>query len=256
MATKFAVVTGAGSGMGKLMAQRLIASGWDVAAVDLPGAHLEEVAARTGASPYPCDVSDADQVAAAGQAILEKFGALDRLVCAAGIARVGRVEDMPVEQFERSMSVNYFGTVSWVKTLLPAMRARGTGDIVLFASLAAWMPTPALAAYTATKFAVVGFAETLTMELHGSGIRVRCVCPGPVETPMLDDFMAQGASDRLKKFFRPSTPEQVIDAVEASLARRHRGIFVFPNTSAKVLFRATRFTPRLLAGLIRRIADQ
>jgi NAD(P)-dependent dehydrogenase (short-subunit alcohol dehydrogenase family) len=254
MATRIAVVTGAASGMGRLTTERLAAAGWAVAAVDLPGPQLDAVAAETGVMPYPCDVCDDSQVTSTAQSVVERFGAVDRLVNAAGIALPGRIEDLPTGAFERSMNVNYLGTVRWVKAVLPGMSARGAGEIVLFASLAGWMPTPGMAAYTATKFAVVGFAETLAMELESSGIRVRCVCPGAVQTPMLNDIMAHGMSERLKNLSRPVAPEQVIQAVEASLSRRHAGIYVFPGASTKVLWRARRLSPRTLAGVVRRLS--
>lgn len=254
MADKVAVVTGAASGMGRLMAGRLANAGWAVAAVDLPGPQLADIAKETGAEPYACDVADGDQVTAATEAVLARFGKVDRLVNAAGIARSGRIEDLSAHAFERSMDVNYLGTVRWVKAVLPEMRERGAGDIILFASLAGWMPTPAMAAYTATKFAVVGFAETLAMELAGSGIRLRCVCPAAVQTPMLDDIMAQGISERLKSLSPVATPEQVIDAIEASLARRHAGTYVFPRAPAKVLWHARRFVPGLLGRVVRRFS--
>jgi NAD(P)-dependent dehydrogenase (short-subunit alcohol dehydrogenase family) len=254
MVTRVAVVTGAASGMGRLMTARLAHEGWAVAAVDLPGPRLDAVAAETGAKPHPCDVSDNGQVTFTAHSLLERFGAIDRLVNAAAIALHGRIEDLPHDAFVRSMNVNYLGTVRWVKAVLPGMRARGTGDVVLFASLAGWMPTPDMAAYTATKFAVLGFAETLAMELKGSGINVRCICPAAVQTPMLDDIMAHGVSERLKNIAPVATPERVIDAIEASLARRHAGIYVFPGVPAKMLWRMRRLSPRLLASVVRRLS--
>jgi short-subunit dehydrogenase len=254
MAARVAVVTGAASGMGKLMTARLREAGWAVAAVDLRGSRLDAVAAETGATPHPCDVSNDHQVTNTAELIGGRFGAIDRLVNAAGIALSGRIEDLPGEAFERSMNVNYLGTVRWVKAVLPGMQQRGAGEVVLFASLAGWMPTPSMAAYTATKFAVVGFAETLAMELKGSGISLRCVCPAGVQTPMLDDIMAQGIPERLKNLSPVAAPEQVIDAIEASLARRHAGMYVFPGVPAKVLWRARRLSPRLLSGVVRRLS--
>jgi NAD(P)-dependent dehydrogenase (short-subunit alcohol dehydrogenase family) len=254
MVGKVAVVTGAASGLGELMTARLAEAGWAVAAVDLPGPKLDAVAARTGAVPHPCDVTDDGQVAATAHVIVDRFGTVDRLVNAAGIAVSGRIEDLPGDAFERSIGVNYLGTVRWVRAVLPGMRSRGAGELVLFASLAGWMPTPAMGAYTATKFAVVGFAETLAMELEGSGIVLRCVCPAGVQTPMLDDIMAQGMSERLKSLSPVAAPGLVIDAIEASLTRRHAGIYVFPGLPAKVLWRARRLSPRLLAGVVRRLS--
>lgn len=254
MATRIAVVTGAASGIGKQVTSRLAGAGWLVVAVDLPGPRLEAVAEETGALPHPCDVRDSNQVVATAQAVVERFGPIDRLVNAAGIGLAGRIEDLPGDAFERVMGVNYLGTVHWVKNVLPGMKVRGAGEVVLFASMSGWMPLPGMGAYTAAKFAVVGFAETLAMELENSGITVRCVCPGAVQTPMLDDVLAHGMLRRLTTLSRPATPEQVIDAVEASLNRRRTGIFVFPGIPAKVLWRARRLSPCLLGGVVRRLA--
>jgi NAD(P)-dependent dehydrogenase (short-subunit alcohol dehydrogenase family) len=254
MPGRTAVVTGAASGMGRLAAQRLTAAGWSVAAVDLPGPGLETLAAKTNAMPHPCDVSDPDQVSSAADAIVGSLGPVDRLVNAAGIAIRGQVEDLSDESFERSMRVNYLGTVRWVKALLRGMRVRDSGELVLFASLAGWMPTPAMGAYTATKFAVVGFAETLAMELRDTGITVRCICPGAVQTPMLDDIMGQGIPARLKNLSGAAPPALVIDAVEASLRRRTSSTFVFPGAPAKALWRVRRLSPRALGGVVRRLS--
>ena len=156
--------------MGSLAARRLLDSGWQVAAVDLPGATYASLADHAGFHRFDCDVSEADQVAATAAAITERLGRVDRLVNAAGIAVAGPIEQVPAARFAAVMSVNYLGTVHWVKAVLPAMRARNSGEIVLFASLAGWFATPNMGAYTATKFAVVGFAETLKLELYW----VRC----------------------------------------------------------------------------------
>ena len=198
MPERVAVVTGAASGMGKLMTARLRQAGWAVAAVDLPGPKLDAVAAETGATPHPCDVSDDRQVNSTAASLGDQFGAIDRLVNAAGIALSGRIEDLPGRRLraldERQLSRD--GALG--QGGVAGHAVAGSVEVVLFASLAGWMPTPAMAAYTATKFAVVGFAETLAMELKGSGISLRCVCPGAVQTPMLDDILAQGIPEKLK----------------------------------------------------------
>ena len=195
MSTKIAVVTGAASGMGRCAAERLIRSGWTVAAVDLPGAGLDELAAAgRGDGPSRATSPTPHRWPRRAQDVLQRLGGVTRLVNAAGIALRGRIDELPAEAFSRSMAVNYMGTVHWVKAVLPSMQKRRQGEIALFASLAGWLPTPAMGAYTATKFAVVGFAETLGMELRGSGLKVRCVCPAAVQTPMLDTIMGAGSS--------------------------------------------------------------
>lgn len=254
MTRPVAVVTGAASGIGLVATARLTSTGWAVAAVDLPGEALDRVAESTGATPFPCDVSDADQVRATAEAVSERLGVIDRMVNAAGIAVAGRIDEVPATVFARAMAVNYLGSVHWVQAVLPGMRERGRGEIALIASLAGWMPTPQMGAYTATKFAVVGFAETLAMELRGSGIAVRCVCPMAVQTPMLDDIVGRGRHDGLQRMVPFITPERVIAALERSLQRPRAGLMVFPDASSAVAWRARRWAPRALTAVISRLS--
>ena len=251
-----AVVTGAAGGMGRVACAKLRAKGWTVAAVDLPGAGLDTVADDTGAVPFPCDVTDADQVRRIAAGVEDQLGPIDRLVNAAGIAVPGRVEEVPATDFARVMNVNYLGTVHWVQAAIPGMRRRRRGELALVASFAGWMPTPLMGAYTATKFAVVGLAETLAFELNGSGIVVRCVCPPAVDTPMLDGIFSQGLPARMQRLSRPITAAQVIDALDQSLARPKGNLMVFPDVSTKLLYRVRRWAPGLLTGAIARVTAQ
>lgn len=249
---RVAVVTGAASGLGRAAAVRLCAAGWRVAAVDLRRADLEDVVAA-GATPFECDVTDSDAVVATCADIVSRLGSVDRLVNAAGIAVPGRVEDVSIDDYARSMDVNYLGSVRWVRELLPGMRQRRAGELVLFASFAGFLPTPGMAAYTSTKFAVVGFAETLSMELRGSGIRVHCVCPPAVRTPMLDGILAHQSASRFASIVRPISVDAVLDGLDAALRSGRRSVFVFPDLSTKVMWRLRRAAPgplRLAAGVL------
>ncbi|MDQ2627563.1 MAG: SDR family oxidoreductase [Actinomycetota bacterium] len=252
MTARVALVTGAASGIGRVAAARLASTGWTVAAVDLPGDALDSVAETTGAVRFPCDVTDARLVQTTAEKIRRQLGDVHRLVNAAGIAVAGRIDELPATVFAETMAVNYLGTVHWVQALLPGMRDAGRGELALIASLAGWMPTPEMGAYTATKFAVVGFAETLAMELRGCGITVRCVCPMAVRTPMLNDIVGQGRHDGLQRLVPFITPERVVDALERSLRKRRAGVMVFPDASSAVAWRARRWAPAALAATINR----
>ncbi|WP_433598221.1 SDR family NAD(P)-dependent oxidoreductase [Nocardia sp. CA-135953] len=250
--SRTAIVTGAASGIGLLTVERLVAREWRVAAVDLPGEPLKALARRDGVSTHACDVSRPDEVDRVAAAVEERYGRVDRLVNAAGIAVSGSVQDVSNERFARVIEVNYLGTVHWVRAVLPQMRRRGAGELVLFASLAGWFATPRMGAYTASKFAVVGLAETLKLELAGSGIALRCVCPPAVRTPMLDDIFDQGMSRRATKLAVPIAPETVLDAVDAALARPRGKVFVFPGRGSTVMWRMRRFLPGLFDAIVRR----
>lgn len=243
MTGRVAIVTGSASGLGEAATRRLRDNGWTVAAVDLPGDKLNAVAADSGAVAFPCDVTNTGAVTRTAADVHSRLGAVSRLVNAAGIAVPRRAEDVAVEDYSRSMNVNYLGTVRWVQAVLPHMRERGEGDLILFASFAGHMPTPSMAAYTSTKFAVVGFAETLAMEVRGSGVRVRCVCPPAVATPMLDGIYAHQSASAFQKLVKPISVEGVLDSVDASLRRGRRSPFVFPDISTKVLWRLRRGVP-------------
>lgn len=246
-----AVITGAASGMGRVMLDRLVASGWTVSAVDLDSPALIGLAEVPGVDTYPCDVADLLQVRRAADAILAAHPRIDRLVTAAGIAVIGHLADLPPERVAHCMQVNYSGTAAWVHALLPSLRA-SRGQLVLFASLAGWIVTPNYGAYTATKFALVGYAETLALELRGTGVTVRAVCPPAVRTPMIDGVIRDGQSAKAVERSRPLLPEQVIDAVERSLLRRHGRVWVFPGPAGAV-WRIRRFAPRLVNAAATRL---
>lgn len=254
MQGRVVAVTGAASGIGRATVERMTKAGWIVAAIDLPGPELDSLATDLGATVYTCDVADDGQVVATAARIIEQLGGIDRLVHSAGIAVRGRIDELPPEEFARMMNINYLGTVRWVRAVLPSMQERGAGELVLLASIAGWMPTPAMAAYTSTKFAVIGFADTLAMELHGSGVTLRCVCPTVVATPMLDDILDQ-SSARIRQRTRGVSPVLVVGAIESSLRRRRPYRYVFPGVSSKILWRLRRFAPRLLAALAARLAS-
>ncbi len=247
-----AVVTGAASGMGKLIVERMVAEGWSVAAIDLPSPALDAVGENPAVTAYACDVRDLLQVRAVAAQIRERSGRIDRLVTAAGIAVIGHLSDLPTERVAETMQVNYLGTVAWISELLPALR-ESRGQLVIFASLAGWIVTPNYGAYTASKFALVGYAETLAVELRGTGITVRVVCPAAVRTPMIAGVIRDGQSERAVERSRPMRPEQVVAAVEHSLRRRRRSIWVFPG-SAGVVWRVRRLAPNLVTVVARRLS--
>ena len=149
------------------------------------------------------------------------------------------------------MDVNYGGVVRVVKAALPAMLDRGTGEVVVFASLAGWMPTPSLGAYSATKHALVAFCEVLSHELRDTGLAVACVCPPLVDTPMIRQLEDGGVTSHRK--ITPLAPEVVIDAVERALAAGD--LFVFPGRGTKAMVRTRRLAPAALWKLLDRQMD-
>ncbi len=174
---KHAVVTGAASGIGRATAIELARRGARVTVVDVDARGLAETAARIGATSHVVDLADG--------AAIERFardaGDVDVLVSNAGIAVVAPFERTRDDDWERLLAVNLRASITLTRALLPSIRAR-RGALVYVASLAGLIAAPGMVAYSTTKFALVGFAESLRLELAETGVDVTTVCPGYVRT--------------------------------------------------------------------------
>jgi short-subunit dehydrogenase len=244
-----AVVTGASSGIGRLLALRFAREGAHVALVARRAAELESLAAqiRTGggtAVVLPCDVADRAQVDAATASALEQLGSIDILVNNAGYGHHRPFLQWDLDDMERLMRVNFLGTLYWTKALLPHMVERGRGWLVFMASVAGKIGVPDESAYAASKFATVGLAEALSVEVEDSGIHVLTVCPGTIRTPFFD----QEALERMPPVAKRGMvePEPLIDAILQALAAGKREL-TFPRQLAVAYV-----TKALAPGLMRR----
>ena len=189
-----AVVTGAGSGVGRATALKFAAEGWRVA---LLGRRPEPLAAtiklastraRRRLIALPCDLGDAQAVAAAATAVLVRFRQIDVLVNAAGhnIPRRSLSELSPAD-YTAVMDANLHGVLRLVQAFLPAMRAAGAGTIVNIGSEAGQQASPkAGAAYVVSKFGLTGLTQTINAEERPRGIRACCIFPGDIDTPILN----------------------------------------------------------------------
>lgn len=237
---KVALVTGAGSGMGRLAARNLADAGALVAALDVNDAGLRETADRQGIRAWRVDVANGAAVQAVVKEVEAELGPIDRVHNAAAIMPTGLLVDQDVDAIHRIMEINYGGVVNVAKAVLPGMLERGRGDLINYASLAGWMPTLYLGAYNASKFAVVAFSEVLFHENRGRGVRFACVCPPPVKTPLLDQAVVW------PKVFDQAPaiePQAVLDAIEAAL--ESGSLWVFPGR-AGLAWRIRRWVPNLV----------
>jgi NAD(P)-dependent dehydrogenase (short-subunit alcohol dehydrogenase family) len=219
---KVALVTGGASGMGKLTALRLARQGAKVAIFDLNEDALSATAAESpNITAFTCDVSDLNQVQALVAEVETTVGPIDRLTHCAAIMPGQSLRDMPAEKINQTMSVNYFGTVNMVKTLMPLMEQRGTGDIIIFGSMLGDVPMHNLGAYCATKSATNAFAEILVHENKDSPIRFLLVCPPMVDTPLVNQAVQDGPEGlkEAKRTGKMSSPESIIDATEKALEK-------------------------------------
>ncbi|MEU1206251.1 SDR family oxidoreductase [Nocardia sp. NPDC005825] len=249
--SRTALVTGAASGMGRIVAQRLAAAGWQVAAVDLNAEGLAVTAARSpNTHTYACDVSDAAQVRAVVDKVRAELGTIDRLVHAAGMCHVhASVLDHDVAQIRKMIDVNYIGTVNLCQAVIPAMKEARAGTVVLFSSIVGWLPSPGMAGYSASKHAVIGFADSLSYELRDSGVRLLVLCPPMVETPFLDAVREENAS--VVGNASAASPEFVVDSLEKALAEPKSPLYVFPG-QARPAYYMRRFLPGVARAIVRR----
>jgi NAD(P)-dependent dehydrogenase (short-subunit alcohol dehydrogenase family) len=188
------VVTGAGSGVGQAVALKFARAGWQVALVGRRAGTLAETAALTGASAngrlasFVCDVAVADEVAATGQAVLQRFGEVDVLVNSAGINVPRRsLEVLSVDDWHRVLDTNLHGAYYCVRAFLPGMRARRTGTIVNINSDVGKLARDlAGAAYVSSKFGLTGLTQQINAEERHNGIRACSIFPRDINTPLLD----------------------------------------------------------------------
>jgi NAD(P)-dependent dehydrogenase (short-subunit alcohol dehydrogenase family) len=240
---RVALITGAASGMGRLAALRLAAAGRRVAALDRDAEGLAALGREHDAIATWCvDVADAGAVREAVEKAEAELGPLERVYAAAAIQPTAHLLDQDLDEIHRVMRINYGGLVNVTKATLPRMLERGRGDLILFGSIAGWVPNMHFGAYSASKFAVIAFAEVLYHETRGRGVRVLCVCPAQVDTPL----RAQATSKPkiMQVGPAPMPPGVVLDAIERGLARG--ALFVFPGWQTRMGFWLRRFAPWLL----------
>ncbi|MCX6953585.1 MAG: SDR family NAD(P)-dependent oxidoreductase [Verrucomicrobia bacterium] len=181
------LITGGSSGIGLALARQAAAAGARVSLVARDPAKLAAAQAAVGGPTFAAaaDVAVEAQLLAAIAAAERAHGPVDVFIASAGMARPGYFAEVPVAVFERTMAVNYFGTLYALKAVVPAMRARGRGAVVLVSSGAGLHGFFGYTPYSPTKFALRGLAEALRAELRDTGVHVMIVYPPDTDTPQL-----------------------------------------------------------------------
>ena len=198
---RVALVTGAASGIGRATAERLAIEGARVFCADRNEKGVIETAAKIResggeASAAACDVSDESSVVSTVAAVVAKYGALHALANVAGIGGFQRTLDVTLAEWNRFLSVNLTGTFLMCQKSLPHLLA-SKGAIVNTASVAGLKSHPYAAAYCASKGGVVMLTKALAVEYARKGVRINCMCPGGVETPLLGQFqLPEGGSPK------------------------------------------------------------
>jgi NAD(P)-dependent dehydrogenase (short-subunit alcohol dehydrogenase family) len=207
--SRVGVVTGAGSGLGAALAKAIVGSGMAVAVADIHLAGASAVAAdlaQSGADAraYRVDVGSRESVEALAAEVERDFGAC-HLVCAnVGVQQLGTIDSLAPEEWDWVFDVNLHGSVATARAFLPLVRrSEGQRNLLFTASTSALYPVRRLASYTASKYAVLGMAETLRLELAAEGIGVSVLLPGPMATTHLQSSAAAKPASLEGPIFHP-----------------------------------------------------
>ena len=187
---KVAFITGGANGIGFGMARAFLAEGMKVVIADWSSSHIarakEALKGNNAVHFVKTDVADRTSLAAARDEALEAFGKIHVLCCNAGVNGGGLADDPEFEPFDKVMAINFGGVVNATRLIVQTIKQQGEGGhVVCTSSMAGVVPLPGLAAYSASKYAVRGYAESLRMQLAPLGIGVSCLCPGATRTGML-----------------------------------------------------------------------
>jgi short-subunit dehydrogenase len=242
-----AVVTGAASGIGAELARQLAAKGCDLALADRNAGQLATVAAEARAkgvkvTEHVLDVSDKKALAALPDAILAEHGRVTLLINNAGVALMGRFDQIPLADFEWLMDINFWAPVRLTHAFLPTLLKQPKAHIVNISSVFGLLAPPGQAPYVASKFGVRGFSESLRHELDGTRVKLTVVHPGGIKT-------AIAANARIPNTIDPALAEEATKKFASMFLTSAR------TAAATILRGVERQAPRVLIGPDARVID-
>ncbi|MFL6059407.1 MAG: SDR family NAD(P)-dependent oxidoreductase [Rubrobacteraceae bacterium] len=239
------LVTGAGSGIGRAIAEKLAKDGERVVVNDLKGETADEVVARINesggeAAAVPGDVSDPESVQRIVEAAREAYGPPEILVNNAGFLQQKRFVDLTVEDFDRMIAVHLRGTFLCTSAVLPDMLSRGSGIIVNVASQLGQIGGIELCHYSAAKAGIIGLTKSLAREVSAQGVRVNAVAPGPINTELVlglsDEWRdAKSAELPLGRFGEPHEVAETVAFLVSDGAALYVGQTLGPNSGDVML---------------------
>lgn len=252
---KKVLITGGSSGIGKEAARHLAAAGADVCIIARRQSVLDEALEEIETSrvrpaqkfvAFSVDVTDQNAVNAVAAEVLAALGGLDVLVNNSGFALPLPFDELAVDDFERTMDVNYMGHVHVTKAFLPHFKAQGSGDICMVTSMLGFMGIYGYSAYCGSKFAIVGMAECLRQELFSHNVRVTVFYPPTTDTPGLatENEVKPAATWAIEGKSQAFAPEDVSRVMLKGVAKgRFTNMIGFGNW---VIYYANRFAPWLV----------
>ena len=239
---RIAIVTGAGSGIGRELALQLAAKGSDVVITDIVRERIDHVVSElrdkgVRAEGYLVDHSKFEEVEKFSRDFFSKWGHVDILCCNAGVGAGSNLKELQLKDWEWVMGINLWGAIYMVHLFVPSMIDRKSGSVLITASAAGLIGIPGMAPYCTSKFAMVGLAESLRGELYKHNIKVSALCPGIINTNIIRDGKilfadksGQTVQSMVEKFYSTFGVSPAIVARQGiSALRRDTGIKVSPG---------------------------
>ncbi|BBM84660.1 SDR family NAD(P)-dependent oxidoreductase [Candidatus Uabimicrobium amorphum] len=257
---KVAIITGGASGIGRAIAQEMAKEKAILVIADVNIEQAKQVAEKiqergAQASAYEVDVRDANAVQKLVEETVEKHGRLDYMFNNAGIAMLGEMDELTIEQFDRIFDVNVRGVMYGIHAACAVMKKQGYGHIVNTASVAGLITAPQIGAYCGTKHAVVGLSQSLRITAKPYGIKVSAVCPGFVETAIADSMEIANEEKYIERSeIIGSNPIKHCPVDKAARTiikgvKRNKAVIVV-TLHAHILWRLFRFFPWLASMII------
>lgn len=262
---RVAVITGAGSGIGRALAIELAGAGARLALSDIDEAglqhtldHLQRQHPQCQARGYALDVSEREAVFAHADTVRADFGTAHLLFNNAGVALFASVNNMTMDEFDWLMGINLYGVVHGTKAFLPMMLDQNEGHIVNISSVLGLLAAPAASAYVTSKFAVRGFTETLSRELRGTRVQTSCVHPGGIKTNIgsqgrLGLHAGDYEQEQLKKANRllTTSPADLAQAIVKGVQKGRTRILA--GNASGAIDAISRLFPSRYAGILERL---
>ncbi len=259
-------ITGSASGIGRQTALELARRGARLFLTDINPKGLEETVELAGSlggevCKYRAfDISDYQAVRQFADEVHQEYGAMEIIMNIAGIALYAFMEDMDHSHWEKLIRVNLFGPIHTIECFVPEMIKAKRGYIVNVSSASGLLGLPIHSAYASAKFGLVGLSEVLLFDLEPHNIKVSVICPGAVDTPLVDTVEVLGIdpqNPKVKKFKqsfreRASTPNQVAQAIIKAVEKEQ--FLVIPSRLMKFLYFSKKFLPFLYHYILRRLA--
>jgi NADP-dependent 3-hydroxy acid dehydrogenase YdfG len=251
-------ITGAATGLGLALAKALADDGWVLGLFDRNVERLataEEQFSNAGipALAYPGDVTQSDELTVAVNSFAATHDGLDLMINNAGVAVVGGLMEVPLEDWRWIIDINVMGVVHGSRAALPHLQRNGAGMIINVASAAAFASAPGMAPYNATKAAVLSFSETLAAELRGAGMQVSVVMPTYFESSLLESFRGPDATrqsaEEMMKTSGYTASDVAMDVLDGAASGE---VYIVLPKSTRGLWRLKRWMPN---RFLRRVAQ-